>query len=248
MKNFKQIREASSKQIHVRMDDLGKDQKKVGDILKKYEKNGSIEFDGETDKGAIFTVKKPAAIATLNRELKPYYTSAQLGEAKGGEIKIVADTNSRKYKEGEVIKTFPETDKGLNQAMVFQKSVKGKFGVDTKMVRESLDEGKDGIDKHPEVRKRYDAMLKTKPDSYERRRAVRAYMNKKKELRREEETDVEEMSALTKIKAKLARAARGPSKKATPAMFRQTGKSARKVRQGAAKSKAYELGRKAREK
>lgn len=187
MKNFKQLREASSKQIHVRMDDLGKDQKKVGDILKKYEKNGSIEFDGETDKGAIFTVKKPAAIATLNRELKPYYTSAQLGEAK------------------------------------------------------------DGIDQHPEVRKRYDAMLKTKPGSYERRRAVRAFMNKKKELRREEETDVKEMSALTKIKAKLARAARGPSKKATPAMFRQTGKSARKVRQGAAKSKAYELGRRKRE-
>lgn len=46
-------------------------------------------------------------------------------------------------------------------------------------------ESKDGIDQHPEVRKRYDAMLKTKPDSHERRRAVRAYMNKKKELRRE---------------------------------------------------------------
>ena len=123
----------------------------------------------------------------------------QFRETKSGEIKIVADTNSRKYKEGEVIKTFPETDKGLNQAMVFQKSVKNKLGIDTKMVRESLD-------------------------------------------------DVEEMSALTKIKAKLARAARGPSKKATPTMFRQTGKSARKVQQRAAKSKAYELGRKAREK
>ena len=83
----------------------------------------------------------------MNRELKPYYTSAQLGEAKGGEIKIVADTNSRKYKEGEVIKTFPETDKGLNQAMVFQKSVKDRYGVQTTMVRESVDEAVDPADK-----------------------------------------------------------------------------------------------------
>jgi hypothetical protein len=146
-KKEKGIKESPSKQIHVRMDNLGKDGKKVGDILRKYEKNGSIEFDGETDKGAIFTVKKPAAIATLNRELKPYYTSAQLGEAKKGEIKIVADTNTRKYKEGEVIKTFPETDKGLNQAMVFQKSVKDRYGVQTTMVRESVDEAVDPADK-----------------------------------------------------------------------------------------------------
>ena len=121
----------------------------------------------------------------------------QLREAKGGEIKIVADTNSRKYKEGEVIKTFPETKSGLTKAMAFQKTVNDRYGIETKMVRESA--------------------------------------------------EVEEMSALTKIKAKLARAARGPSKKATPAMFRQTGKSARKVQQGAAKSKAYELGRRKRE-
>lgn len=54
-------------------------------------------------------------------------------------IKIVADTNSRKYKEGEVIKTFPETKAGLSKAMVFQKSVKNKYGVETTMVRESVD-------------------------------------------------------------------------------------------------------------
>lgn len=48
-------------------------------------------------------------------------------------------------------------------------------------------ESKDGVDQHPEVRKRFDAIGKTKPDSYERRRAVRAYTNKKKELRRENE-------------------------------------------------------------
>lgn len=62
-----------------------------------------------------------------------------------------------------------------------------------------------------------------------------------------EETDVEEMSALTKMKARLARAARGPSKKATPTAFRQTGKAARKSRERAQATKAYELGRKARQ-
>jgi len=58
-------------------------------------------------------------------------------------IKIVADTNTRKYKEGEVLKTFPETKAGLTKAMVFQKTVKDRYGAETKMVRESveLDEG-----------------------------------------------------------------------------------------------------------
>lgn len=58
-------------------------------------------------------------------------------------IKIVANTNTRKYKEGEVIKTFPETKAGLTRAMAFQKTVKDRYSADTTMVRESveLDEG-----------------------------------------------------------------------------------------------------------
>lgn len=64
----------------------------------------------------------------------------------------------------------------------------------------------------------------------------------------DEGTDVEEMSTLTKMKAKLARGLRGPSKKATPTMFRQTGAAARRQRQRAQNTKTYELGRKAREK
>lgn len=53
------------------------------------------------------------------------------------QIKIVATTNSRKYKEGEVIKTFPETKKGLSQAMVFQKTISDRLGIDTDMIRDS---------------------------------------------------------------------------------------------------------------
>lgn len=63
-----------------------------------------------------------------------------------------------------------------------------------------------------------------------------------------EETDVEEMSALTKIKAKIARAARGPSKKATPTAFRQTGAAARKSRERAQSAKIYHSGRMTRDK
>lgn len=63
-----------------------------------------------------------------------------------------------------------------------------------------LDEGKDGVDQHPEVRKRYDAMRKTKPDTDERKRAVRAFMNKKKELRREnEEVELDEEEQLDEV-------------------------------------------------
>lgn len=63
------------------------------------------------------------------------------------------------------------------------------FGTKDVYVMEEIElgEGKDGVDQHPEVRKRFDAIGKTKPDSYERRRAVNAYTNKKKELRRENE-------------------------------------------------------------
>lgn len=59
-------------------------------------------------------------------------------------IKIVADTNTRKYKEGEVIKTFPETKAGLTRAMAHQVTLKNKHGVPTTVVRESveLDEAK----------------------------------------------------------------------------------------------------------
>lgn len=63
--------------------------------------------------------------------------SVELDEEKV--IKIVADTNTRKYKEGEVIKTFPETKAGLTRAMVFQKTVKDRYGAETTMVRESVE-------------------------------------------------------------------------------------------------------------
>ena len=92
-----------------------------------------------------------------------------------------------------------ETDRQKTMRKVYGKAMGGL----KKEEAEHVDEGKDGIDQHPEVRKRYDAMLKTKPDSEERRRAVRALMNKKKELRRENE-GVEQVD---EISAKLARKA-----------------------------------------
>jgi hypothetical protein len=214
MKTLKELRnsldEASSKQVHVRMDNLGKDQKKVGDILRKYEKNGSIEFDGETDKGAIFTVKKPAAIATLNRELKPYYTSAELDEAVDNDDKGEYDN------EGEMAKT----------------QLRGVVADASHMIKMFSDDQNLPEWVQAKITKAADYL-----------KSAHSYM-----MNKDEKTDVEEMSTLTKIKAKLARGARGPSKKATPDMFRQTGKAGKKNQDRLQKAKTYELGRRARQK
>ena len=80
-KAFKDMyNEAKEKEVHVRMDNLGKDEDKVVDILQKYEKKGVLKFDGNTDKGVIFKLLKPAMLSGLNRELKKFYTDAQLSE------------------------------------------------------------------------------------------------------------------------------------------------------------------------
>ena len=72
--------EAKEKEVHVRMDNLGRDEDKVVDILKNYEKKGVLKFSGNTDKGVLFKLLKPAMLSGLNRELKKFYTDAQLSE------------------------------------------------------------------------------------------------------------------------------------------------------------------------
>ena len=94
--------------------------------LKGYDKAGAIRQILD-DK---FGEKKVDAFFGFSEEVK-------LDEEKV--IKIVADTNTRKYKEGQVIKTFPETKAGLTRAMVFQKTVKDRDGAETTMVRESVE-------------------------------------------------------------------------------------------------------------
>lgn len=80
-KAFKDMyNEAKEKEVHVRMDNLGKDEDKVVDILQKYEKKGVLKFYDNTDKGVIFKLLKPAMLSGLNRELKRFYTDAQLSE------------------------------------------------------------------------------------------------------------------------------------------------------------------------
>ena len=80
-KAFKDMyNEAKEKEVHVRMDNLGRDEDKVVDILKNYEKKGVLKFSGNTDKGVLFKLLKPAMLSGLNRELKKFYTDAQLSE------------------------------------------------------------------------------------------------------------------------------------------------------------------------
>ena len=64
-----EVTEATEK--HIRMDNMnGPEEKKVLDILRNHEVKGDIVYTGETDKGIIFKIKKPAAMNKINAELK----------------------------------------------------------------------------------------------------------------------------------------------------------------------------------
>ena len=81
MKEWAEIDEAV--EFHVRMDHLDGDKRMKGavDLLKKYEKSKKISFEGETDKGVIFSAKSKSDISRLDRELKKFATGAQMNEA-----------------------------------------------------------------------------------------------------------------------------------------------------------------------
>ena len=64
------------------MDNIKQDKmSQVLGILKKYEKNGSIKPAGETDKGIIYKIVRPASVSAINNELRKHYTSMELDEA-----------------------------------------------------------------------------------------------------------------------------------------------------------------------
>ena len=81
MKEWAEIDEAV--EFHVRMDHLDGDKRMKGavDLLKKYEKSKKISFEGETDKGVIFSAKSKSDISRLDRELRKFATGADLHEA-----------------------------------------------------------------------------------------------------------------------------------------------------------------------
>ena len=81
MKEWAEIDEAV--EFHVRLDHLDGDKRMKGalDLLKKYEKSKKIDFEGETDKGVIFSTKSKSVISKLDRELKKFATGAQMNEA-----------------------------------------------------------------------------------------------------------------------------------------------------------------------
>lgn len=60
-----------------------------------------------------------------------------------------------------------------------------------------------------------------------------------------ESVELDELSPVTKIKAAIARGVRGPSKKATPAWARETGKAAKELKKKAAHAAEYEKKKKA---
>ena len=71
------------KELHIRMDNFnGPEEKKVLDILRNHEIKGNITYTGETDKGIIFDIKKPAMLNGINRELKKASSAGAVLEGK----------------------------------------------------------------------------------------------------------------------------------------------------------------------
>ena len=65
------VEHVNEKKVHINLDDRSSPrQDKVVDILKSYEKKGHIKHAGNTDKGSIFDVLKPASLSAINKELK----------------------------------------------------------------------------------------------------------------------------------------------------------------------------------
>ena len=82
-------------------------------------------------------------------------------------------------------------------------SAKKKTGIfATRKEETQMDEGNPKLDQHPEVKKRFNAIKRTKPDSYERRRAVRRWSNKRKELMNNEDAEARARLKLKHTKEK----------------------------------------------
>ena len=113
------MKEQNEKEVHVRMDNLGKkDEDKVVDILQKYEKKGVLKFDGNTDKGVSFKLLKPAMLDGLNRELKRFYTDAQLNESVVTERKLTdAEMDKREKVAKAIEKDNPDMPMGKKMAI-----------------------------------------------------------------------------------------------------------------------------------
>ena len=82
MESVEHMGTVEEKTLHINLD--AKDsprQKQVTSVLKRHEKSGAIEFDGETDKGALFKINKPGVEKSINKELSRLGGGYQLGES-----------------------------------------------------------------------------------------------------------------------------------------------------------------------
>jgi hypothetical protein len=67
---------------HVRMDRLSKSsQQKVINVLNVHKKNGSIDYDGTTDKGVSFKLKKPEHHSKIHSDLRKHGTGFDMHES-----------------------------------------------------------------------------------------------------------------------------------------------------------------------
>lgn len=72
-----------AKEVHIRLDNLDGDkrQKQITALLQKFEDEGTIEFSGETDKGVLFNLNKPANLRSMNTQLQKVFKGAMFEES-----------------------------------------------------------------------------------------------------------------------------------------------------------------------
>lgn len=79
-----------AKEVHIRLDHLDGDkrQKQITALLQKFEDEGTIEFSGETDKGVLFNLNKPANLRSMNTQLQKVFKGAMFEENEVEESKL----------------------------------------------------------------------------------------------------------------------------------------------------------------
>jgi len=127
---------------------------------------------GKSDKGFSYLDKK-------RKQRQDQHMKQDPKTAKAGYARNIVDTDKAKKKAAK---------KGVTPRVMSWRdrnsAKKGRLPEETQM-----DEGNPNLDQHPEVKKRFNAIKRTKPDSFERKRAVRAWSNKRKELMNNEALD-----------------------------------------------------------
>jgi hypothetical protein len=169
------------KTLHINLD--AKDsprQKQVTSVLKRHEKSGAIEFDGETDKGALFKINKPGVEKSINKELSRLGGGYQLGES----VEQVDEADLSKMDHAEFMKYGDSNPKGRADpawnAERKKRYKKSQASMYRKMKKEEVEQVDEVMDRTARI----------KASQRMKRMSKRIQMAKKRALKRAPSTDV----------------------------------------------------------